>query len=112
MKVLVLGPGSMGLLYGAKLSKEADVCLIGRNEENIRAINECGVTVKRGGEETLYHPEAALGGQVQEPADLIILFTKAYITTNLSDAVVFAVLIIVLLVKPAGLLGKYVPEKV
>lgn len=25
MKVLVLGPGSMGLLYGAKLSKEADL---------------------------------------------------------------------------------------
>ena len=43
---------------------------------------------------------------------LIETFTKAYITTNLSDAVVFAVLIIVLLVKPAGLLGKYVPEKV
>ena len=29
-----------------------------------------------------------------------------------SDAVVFAVLIVVLLVKPSGLLGKYVPEKV
>lgn len=25
MKVLVLGPGSMGLIYGAKLSKEADL---------------------------------------------------------------------------------------
>lgn len=82
MKIKVLGPGSMGLLYGAKLSKEADVCLIGRNEENIRGINECGVTIKRGGEETLYHPKAALGGQVQEPADLIILFTKAYITRD------------------------------
>ena len=39
-------------------------------------------------------------------------FAKAYISTALSDAVVFAVLIIVLLVKPAGLMGKYVPEKV
>ena len=37
---------------------------------------------------------------------------KAYISTDLSDAVVFAVLIIVLLVRPAGLMGKYVPEKV
>jgi len=43
---------------------------------------------------------------------LIETFTKAYITTDLSDAVVFAVLIVVLLVKPSGLLGKYVPEKV
>ena len=37
---------------------------------------------------------------------------KAYISTNLANTIVFAVLIIVLLVKPAGLLGKYVPEKV
>mgnify|MGYP007047870202 CR=1 FL=1 len=33
-------------------------------------------------------------------------------STELSNAVVFAVLIVVLLVKPAGLLGRYVPEKV
>ncbi len=36
---------------------------------------------------------------------------KAYIP-NLANAIVFAVLIIVLVVKPSGLLGKYVPEKV
>ena len=33
-------------------------------------------------------------------------------TTQLANTIVFAVLIVVLLVKPAGLLGKYVPEKV
>ena len=37
---------------------------------------------------------------------------KAYVSTNLANSIVFAVLIVVLLVKPAGLLGKYVPEKV
>ena len=37
---------------------------------------------------------------------------KAYISTTLANAIVFAVLIVVLLVKPAGLLGRYVPEKV
>ena len=37
---------------------------------------------------------------------------KAYISTNLANSIVFAVLIMVLLVKPAGLLGRYVPEKV
>ena len=36
----------------------------------------------------------------------------AYISTQMSDAAVFAVLIIVLLVKPSGLLGKQVREKV
>ncbi len=54
-------------------------------------------------------PGALLGGVL---LGVIETFAKAYISTELSDAVVFAVLIIVLLVKPAGLLGKYVPEKV
>ena len=43
---------------------------------------------------------------------VIEIFAKAYISTQLSDAVVFAVLIVVLLVKPTGLLGKKVSEKV
>ena len=43
---------------------------------------------------------------------VIEIFAKAYISTQLSDAIVFAVLIIVLLVKPTGLLGKQIREKV
>lgn len=54
-------------------------------------------------------PGAFLGGIL---LGIIETFAKAYISTELSDAVVFGVLIIVLLVKPSGLLGKYVPEKV
>ena len=54
-------------------------------------------------------PGALLGGVV---LGIIEIFAKAYISTQLSDAIVFAVLIIVLLVKPAGLLGKRVSEKV
>ena len=38
--------------------------------------------------------------------------TKAYISSQLSDAIVFSVLIIVLLVKPTGILGKKISEKV
>lgn len=38
--------------------------------------------------------------------------SKAYISAQLSDAIVFGVLIVVLLLKPAGLLGKKVNEKV
>ena len=43
---------------------------------------------------------------------VIEIFAKAYISSQLSDAVVFAVLIVVLLVKPAGLLGRSIQEKV
>ena len=54
-------------------------------------------------------PGALLGGLL---LGIIEIFAKAYISTQLSDAVVFAVLIVVLLVKPAGLLGKQIREKV
>ncbi|MBE6012978.1 branched-chain amino acid ABC transporter permease [Anaeropeptidivorans aminofermentans] len=54
-------------------------------------------------------PGAMLGGIL---LGIIEIFGKGYISTQLSDAIVFAVLIIVLLVKPAGLLGKQVNEKV
>ncbi|MEG0766421.1 MAG: branched-chain amino acid ABC transporter permease, partial [Clostridia bacterium] len=43
---------------------------------------------------------------------LIEIFGKAYISTQLADAIVFSVLIIVLLVKPSGILGKTTTEKV
>lgn len=54
-------------------------------------------------------PGAFLGGIL---LGLIETLSKAYISTQLSDAIVFAVLIIVLLIRPAGLLGKKVSEKV
>ena len=54
-------------------------------------------------------PGAMLGGVL---LGVIEIFGKAYISTELGDAIVFAVLIIVLLVKPAGLLGKPMREKV
>ena len=54
-------------------------------------------------------PGAFLGGLL---LGVIEIFAKAYISTQLSDAIVFAVLILVLLVKPTGLLGKRIREKV
>jgi branched-chain amino acid transport system permease protein len=54
-------------------------------------------------------PGAMLGGVL---LGVIEIFGKAYISTELGDAIVFAVLIVVLLVKPAGLLGKPMREKV
>ena len=63
---------------------------------------------------------AVLGGIGSIPGTLvgglllgiIEIFGKAYINQELSDAIVFAVLIIILLVKPNGLMGKKVTEKV
>lgn len=54
-------------------------------------------------------PGAMLGGIL---LGVIEILGKSYISTQLSDAIVFAVLIVILLVKPTGLLGKKVTEKV
>ena len=54
-------------------------------------------------------PGALIGGLL---LGIIEIMGRAYISTELSDAIVFAVLIIVLLVKPTGLLGKPIHEKV
>lgn len=54
-------------------------------------------------------PGAMIGGIV---LGIIESLAKGYISTQLSDAIVFGVLVIVLLVKPSGLLGKLKIEKV
>ena len=54
-------------------------------------------------------PGAALGGVL---LGVIEIFAKAYIGTQFADAIVFGVLIVVLLIRPAGLLGTEKREKV
>ncbi len=54
-------------------------------------------------------PGAMIGGVL---LGIIENLSKAYISSQMADAIVFAVLIIVLLVKPTGILGKKINEKV
>lgn len=54
-------------------------------------------------------PGAMLGGFI---IGMIETLTKAYISTTWADAIVFSILIIVLVVKPTGILGKNIKEKV
>lgn len=54
-------------------------------------------------------PGAFIGGLL---LGVIENLSKAYISSQLSDAIVFAVLIVILLVKPTGILGKKINEKV
>ena len=54
-------------------------------------------------------PGAFIGGIL---LGVIEIFGKAYISSQMADAIVFGVLIVVLLVKPTGILGKNIQEKV
>lgn len=54
-------------------------------------------------------PGAFVGGIIMGLAET---FTKAYVSTKLSDAIAFSILIVILIAKPSGLLGRKASEKV
>lgn len=54
-------------------------------------------------------PGAMFGGIILGVAETL---TKGFISSKLSDAIAFGILILILIIKPAGLLGKNVREKV
>ncbi len=54
-------------------------------------------------------PGAVIGGFLIGLAET---FTKAYISSTLADAIVFGILILVLVIKPTGIMGKNINEKV
>ena len=54
-------------------------------------------------------PGALIGGIL---LGVIEIFGKAYISSQMADAIVFGVLIVILIVKPTGILGKNIQEKV
>lgn len=54
-------------------------------------------------------PGAFIGGIF---LGILEIFGKAYISSQMADAIVFAVLIVVLVLKPTGILGKNIQEKV
>lgn len=54
-------------------------------------------------------PGAFIGGLI---LGVLEIFGKAYISSQMADAIVFGVLIVVLVVKPTGILGKNIQEKV
>ncbi|MEM5947058.1 branched-chain amino acid ABC transporter permease [Spirochaetia bacterium 38H-sp] len=54
-------------------------------------------------------PGAMIGGFIMGLAET---YTKGYISSQMADAIAFGILIVILLVKPTGLLGKKISEKV
>lgn len=54
-------------------------------------------------------PGALIGGIV---LGIVEIFSRAYISSQMADAIVFAILIVILLIRPTGLLGRNIQEKV
>jgi 2-dehydropantoate 2-reductase len=46
MKIAIVGPGAMGCLFAAHLSKKEDVVLIDKNEQRVKFINQNGIKLE------------------------------------------------------------------
>ena len=81
MKVLILGAGAMGCLYGAAFHRAGcEVQFVDVNRPHIDAINANGLELEtRAGTEHLPIP-ALLPAQLTEPVDLVVVFTKTFHT--------------------------------
>lgn len=77
MKIIVIGAGAMGSIYGGRLSSANDVMLIDTNEQLIEHVKENGIILEEGGVQKTYMPSIASSVDGVGTADLIILFTKA-----------------------------------
>lgn len=80
MKIIIIGAGAMGGLYGAYLSRENQVIMVDTAKVVVDTIREKGITVKElDGSERQYkaHITAYCSGECHEKADLIIMFVKS-----------------------------------
>lgn len=82
MKIAVLGPGAMGMLFASQLSVKNEVILVGNNQKNLDAINRDGIAVTLDGETKVYPVKAYANGSVGHTVDLVIVLTKAYLTES------------------------------
>jgi 2-dehydropantoate 2-reductase len=92
MKVAVVGAGAMGCLYGAALHRGgAEVVLVDVNADHLAAINTNGLELDtRAGVERLPLP-GRRPEEMQEPLDLILLFTKTFHTDTALEGVAAAI---------------------
>lgn len=78
MKIVLVGPGAMGLLFGGYLSRLNDVTLVGRNSDTVARIEREGVRIREtDGREEIYWPHATAEPLKITEADLVLLFVKA-----------------------------------
>ena len=77
MKIVVIGAGAMGSIYGGRLSQKNEVYLIDTNREIVDRINCQGLRLLEQEKELVFHPKAQTGVAGIGEADLVILFVKA-----------------------------------
>lgn len=82
MKIVVLGAGAMGCLYGGRLADSGqDVTLVDIWRDHMEAINRDGLTIEEtAGTRVVKNLRGVCAAEEAGPADLVIVFVKATAT--------------------------------
>jgi 2-dehydropantoate 2-reductase len=89
MKIVIMGTGAMGSLFGGLLALSEEVWLVDIRQEQIDAIRSAGLTIEEKGKKQTIHVNATSDVASIGKADLVIFFVKAYHTEKAaSDAFV------------------------
>ena len=84
MKIVIIGAGAMGCLYGAYLSRKHEVIMLDSFDKQVEAINQNGITVleEDGTENKFTNIKACISGEYKEAADLVVVFVKSTFTED------------------------------
>lgn len=77
MKIVVIGSGAMGSLFGGYLSQNNEVYLIDTDSEKVDTINKNGIKIKEKDTDKMFYPKALLDASSIGTVDLVILFVKS-----------------------------------
>ena len=77
MKIVVIGAGAMGSIYGGHLSMNNEVYMVDTNQTVVDKINSDGLKIDEDGMTNVYHPKAVTTTEGIGNVDLVILFVKA-----------------------------------
>jgi 2-dehydropantoate 2-reductase len=90
MKIVIMGSGAMGGLFGGLLARSGEeVWLVGNRKDQIDRIRSTGLTFEERGELQIIPMKATLDAASVGKADVVIFFVKTYDTeTAVSDALV------------------------
>lgn len=81
MRIAVVGAGAMGSIFGARFARAGhETVLVDVAAPLVDAINDGGVTVVRGDEETTTRVPATTDPAAVGPVDLVVFFVKCYHT--------------------------------
>lgn len=84
MKIVIIGAGAMGCLYGAYLSRKHEVIMLDSFDKQVEAINQNGISVleEDGTENKFTNIKACISGEYKEAADLVVVFVKSTFTED------------------------------